>query len=87
MQEMHNKSQEIVHDLAQRQFQEQPITPADALKTASELATQVARDLGARTPAPTACVADANMEALLDSGATDHTVGRKAVSPEQLKNK
>ena len=84
---MHDKCQDIVLELADSQNQGQYNTPADAIKLASDLATQVARDLGARTPTPTACVADASMEALLDSGATDHTVGIKALSSEQLKGR
>ena len=85
MPETHKICQDIVLELADSQNQGQHNTPADAIKQASDLATQVARDLGAGTPTPTACVADATMEAWLGSGATDHTVGVKALSSEQLK--
>ena len=55
-----------------------------SLDTAQHLATQVRRDLCSVKSARTACVADATMEALIDSGASDHTVGRKALATEQL---
>ena len=54
---------------------------------AKAYADKLARWCSARALAPEACVADADMEALLDSGATDHTVGEKALSSQQLKTK
>ena len=47
--------------------------------------TQVQRDRGSHEALPTACVADVDMRALIDSGATDHTVGRMALTKAQLK--
>ena len=68
-----------MHELVKRQKAKD--TPAEARAEAVRLQSEVR----AYAPAPTVCVADAAMEALLDSGATDHTVGIKALSSEQLK--
>ena len=82
---MQKDYQDTVHKLRGRQGNRNGygLTPAEAKEQAEELV----RELGAETSTPTACVADAAMEALLDSGATDHTVGIKALSSEQLKGR
>ena len=82
----HQELQDAARELQERQRNRSGthrLTPAEARAEAEELEKEVGTDV----PTPTACVADAAMEALLDSGATDHTVGVQALSPAQLKGK
>ena len=82
--EMETKYRDIVHELDEhlRQKLGKFTTPAEALADADRLQQEVAT-----VAARNACVADAGMEALLDSGATDNTVGRKALTKEQLRRR
>ena len=72
---MEDNCQDIVHELDIRYKQGEGTTPAEAHAKAKRLQKEVTTVV-----ARNACVVDASMEALLDSGATDNTVGRKALS-------
>ena len=76
--EVEDKYQDVVHELDIRYWSGEGTTPAEAHAKAKRLEKEVTTAV-----ARTACVADAAMEALLDSGATDNTVGRKALTKEQ----
>ena len=82
---------DMVSEVAERQRNRRgPARPSFKVlppEKARKYAEKLARWCSARALAPEASVADADMEALLDSGATDHTVGINALSSQQLKLK